>query len=99
MQSEGPSTPEEQHPPRTERMLLCDPKEENKIIGDRLVEEFSRWQAKQPDWLTEDEIYLFCRWLVETGPGAEALGLLNDIPRQLWLDFADRDKPWEVRDV
>lgn len=100
---------EQQH--KTERMMLVDPTARNKLIGDELVHEFIHWAedkvcrvtedtgAVDPTFRTELVLSLFCRWLVETGPGAEALRHINAVPRQLWLDYLDRPGPWEVRDV
>jgi len=85
---------------KTERMLLVDPAARNKLIGDELASAFWVWANEDSGETSNFQIdVLFTRWLVETGPGAEALGLLNKIPRQLWLDFQDRAEPWEVRDV
>ena len=69
--------------------------QKNPLIGDDLDYECRMWVGigESVDPLV---FYRICRWLVETGSGAEALSLLNDIPRQLWMDFEDREKPWEV---
>lgn len=37
----------------------------------------------------------FIRWLVTTGDGAMVLRRINDVPRQLFLEFEDEERPYD----
>lgn len=68
------------------------------VVGDELMQKFGKWQAERNDWiLSSADVSLlnaFINWMHLSGDGTQALKLINDAPRQLFLAFDLEAPPW-----
>ena len=80
--------------------LVWERKQINEIIGDDLYDMFASWAKRQWPYgnTPEQVVRAFALWCVSTPEGADAMGRLQECPRQLTLAFPDDVRPWkEIR--
>ena len=72
--------------------------EYSKAIGDEGMIQFGRWVSDTRRCLLSavDATLIndFIEWLLTTGHGSQALRLINECPRQLFLPFDPENPPW-----
>lgn len=65
------------------------------VIGDELLEKFAEWAVERNGFLPDKStVNTFVNWLGGTGHGSEAMRLITDAPRQLFLAFDYEKPPW-----
>ncbi len=66
-------------------------------IGDENMIAFAHWLSDREAPISVEQVRIvnsFIEWLLTTGNGSEALRLINDCPRQLFLPFDAEAPPW-----